>query len=230
MKSVLIIDGNAPKALLDSTLYGADAIMYDLYDSVAESEKDAARILMQEALSFFDFGTSGVFVRVNPMAACGAEDIAVTGKGKPHAFVIPVADKDTLVKAEKAVATVEAENGFEAGSIKLVPTLETVASVENAGELLTSSPRICAALFNAGGFLRDLGVDASADSDQLVYARSKVALACRAAGIPALDTPYLNLKDPEGLKADAAKAKSLGFCGKVAAGGGQVPVINALFA
>lgn len=230
MKSMLIIDGNAPKALLDSTLYGADAILYDLYDSVAESEKDAARILMQEALSFFDFGESGVFVRVNPMTSCGVEDIAVTGKGKPHAFVIPAADKDTMAQAEKAVAAVEAENGFEAGSIKLVPTLETVAGVEKAGELLASSPRICAALFNAGGFLRDLGVDACADSDQLVYARSKVALACRAAGVPALDTPYLNLKDSEGLKADAAKAKSLGFCGKVAAGGGQVPIINALFA
>lgn len=91
MKSILLINGNDPKALLNSTLYGADAVAYDLHEAVGEADKDAARLLLQEALPFFDFGDSGVFVRVNPLSEGGVEDIAVAGKGKPQAFILPQA-------------------------------------------------------------------------------------------------------------------------------------------
>ena len=230
MKSVLTINGNDPKALLNSTLYGADAMMYDLYEAVGDDNKDAARILMQEALSFFDFGDACVFVRVNRLCCCGLDDIAVVGKGKPCAFVIPRASVENIAKAEAAIAAVEAENGFDAGSIKIIPSIETVAGVENVAAIAAASPRVSAVIFNGCGFLKDLGVACACDSDQFLYARSKISMACHMAGVPALDTPFPDLKNTEGLKADAAKAKALGFAGKVAAGGGQVPAINAVFA
>lgn len=229
MKSVLVISGNDPKAQLDATLYGADVILYDLHETVTDDNNDAARILIQEALSFYDFGLTEVVVRTNPMRCCGAEDIAVCGKGKPHAFVIPDASVDGIASASAAVAAVESENGFESSSIKLIPAVGSVDCIEKTGELIASCPRISAILFDAAGFLKDLGVEDTGDCEQLVYARSKIALACHASGIPAIDRPFLNLKDPTGLKADASKARSLGFTAKVANGGGQVSLINTLF-
>lgn len=230
MKSVLIINGNDPKALLNSTLYGADALAYDLHDAVDAANKDAARLLLQEALAFFEFGQAKVFVRINPMATCGAEDIAVAGKGRPQAFILPQADPDSARKADTAIAGLEAESGFAPGSIKLIPVAETALAVENTAALLASSPRIIAAVFNAKGFLKDMGVPDIGESEQVLYARSKMAVACRVSGIPAIDGAFLNAKDADGLRADAARARALGFSGKTAVSGNQVPVINEIFA
>lgn len=230
MKSILLINGNDPKALLNSTLYGADAVAYDLHEAVSANDKDAARLLLQEALAFFDFGDSGVFVRVNPMSEGGDKDIVVAGKGKPQAFILPCADAQSLPQADAAVSALEAANGFAAGSIKLIPTVESVAAVENIGALLASCPRIMAVIFNAENFLKDLGVAETGDASQILYARSKVALACRAAGIPAIDRPWKDLKNRDGFEADARNGKALGFSGKLAVSGGQVPSINEIFA
>ncbi len=230
MKSILLINGNDPKALLNSTLYGADAVGYDLHEAVGTADKDAARLLLQEALAFFDFGDSGVFVRVNPLSEGGTEDIAVAGKGKPQAFILPRADAESLPKADAAVAALEAENGFAPGSAKLIPTVESVAAVENINALLASCPRIAAVVFNAANFLKDLGVADTGDAMQILHARSKVALACRAAGVPAIDRPWYDAKDRAGFEADARNARALGFTGKLAVNGGQVPLINEIFA
>ena len=230
MKSILLINGNDPKALLNSTLYGANALAYDLYEAVSATEKDAARLLLQEALAFFDFGDSGVFVRMNPMSEGGDEDIAVAGKGKPQAFILPCADVQSLAQANDALAKQESTNGFAAGTIRLIPTVETVAALENISTLLASSPRIMAAIFNAENFLKDLGVAMCGDANQILYARSKVALACRAAGIPAIDSPWNAVKDFDGFTADARNGKALGFSGKLAVSGSQVPLINEVFA
>lgn len=226
MKSILLINGNDPKALLNSTLYGADAVAYDLHEAVGTADKDAARLLLQEALAFFDFGDSGVFVRVNPLSEGGTEDIAVAGKGKPQAFILPRADAESLPKADAAVAALEAENGFAPGSAKLIPTVESVAAVENINALLASCPRIAAVVFNAANFLKDLGVADTGDAMQILHARSKVALACRAAGVPAIDRPWYDAKDRAGFEADARNARALGFTGKLAVNGGQVPLID----
>ncbi|WP_022656850.1 aldolase/citrate lyase family protein [uncultured Desulfovibrio sp.] len=230
MKSILLINGNDPKALLNSTLYGADAVAYDLHEAVSANDKDAARLLLQEALAFFDFGDSGVFVRINPMTEGGGEDIAVTGKGKPQAFILPRADVQNLSEADAAIAALETANSFAAGSVKLIPTVESVAALENISALLSSCPRIMAVIFNAGNFLKDLGVVETGDAGQILYARSKVALACRVAGIPAIDRPWNDVKNRDGFEADARTGRAVGFSGKLAVSGGQVPPINEIFA
>lgn len=230
MKSILLINGNDPKALLNSTLYGADAVAYDLYEAVDTENKDAARLLLQEALSFFDFGNAGVFVRVNPLDEGGLDDIAIAGKGKPQAFILPKADIQTIEQADAAITALETENSFVPGSIKLLPVVESIAAVENIAGLPAASPRISAVIFNSKNFLKDLGVVDNGDSTQILYARSKVALTCRAAGIETIDRPWLDAKDKAGFEADARNARALGFTGKLTANGGQVPLINEIFA
>lgn len=230
MKSILLINGNAPKDLLNSTLYGADALAYDLYEAVDEANKDAGRLLLQEALQFFDFGGAGVYVRVNPMRTCGAKDITVAGKGKPHAFLLPDADAESLPAADAAISELESSSGFAAGSVKLIPMIASANAVEHVGDLVASCKRIIAAIFDAKHFLQSLDLPEDTDPGQLLYARSKVALACRAAGIGAIDRPYGNVKNVQGLEIDARFGKSLGYTGKLAVSGGQVPLINEIFA
>lgn len=228
MKSLLAINGNDPNALMNSTLYDADAAMYDLAEAVDESNKDAARILLQEALKFFDFGSTKTIVRVNRLCCCGLEDIQTVGAAKPYAFIIQRGSVENVAKADAAISAVEAKNGIENGSIALIPTIETIASLEKVADIIAASPRIKAVMLNASGLLSDMGVADTGDSDQLVYARTKIAMACRAAGIDAIDTPFRDVKDTEGLKNDAAKARSLGFTAKLALNGNQVPVINGI--
>ena len=87
-----------------------------------------------------------------------------------------------------------------------------------------------AVIFNAGNFLKDLGVAETGDAGQILYARSKVALACRAVGIPAIDRPWNDVKNRDGFEADARNGRAVGFSGKLAVSGGQVPPINEIFA
>lgn len=230
MKSILFVRGNDPKMLLDSTLYSANAIAYDLHEAVDADNKDAARLLIEEAIKSFDFGAATVLVRVNPMCQCGTDDIAAVGKSKPHALIIPNARVLALQKADAALNAVEKAAGLEPGVIKIIPQISTVVGVESIKEILAASTRITAVLFSAAGMLKDLGVEATGNSDQLLYARSEIALACRVANVPAIDTPYANFKDLAGLEEDAKKAKSLGFAGKAAISGNQVSAINRIFA
>lgn len=230
LKSILCINGNDPKALLNSTLYGADALVLDLDEAVGDADRDQARILVQEALQFLDFSGHTVTVRVNRMCGQGGEDIAVVCKGKPDAIIIPRARAASVEKADAAIAAAEKEYGLGAGSIKLWLTIETVDGLEAVSDLVKQCPRVAGVIFNATNFLKDLGQAESGDPAQLAYARSRVAIAARAAGIPAYDRPYYDVKNRDGFVADAKLGLSFGYVGKLAVSGGQVPQINELFA
>jgi citrate lyase subunit beta/citryl-CoA lyase len=224
----MIVNANNPKILLDAVLYGADGILFDLAEVVPDTEKDAARLLLAEALGFLDY--SAVEVVVRPNCPCREDfelDILAVGPGRPCDFIVPMANPEFVVKAAGLLDKVEAEHKLPAGGIRLIPSIDSAAGVENVAAIIAASPRVRAVMFNAGKFLADLGAEAGG-AEQLVYARSKIAACAHVAGIDSLDTPYSG--KPDGLAADAKTAKSLGFTGKVAADGKQVKAINAAFA
>ena len=229
MKSILLINGNDPKAILNSTLYGADAIAFDLYQMVPQENKDAARILVQEALGFMDFGTVPPFVRVNPLGSGLEQDLEVVCSGKPAALLLPLADAGSVAKCDELLAAAEKKHNLPVGGIKLLPQLESIAAIEDVGEVLVASPRVIGAIFGAQNLLSEMGVK-EVDQMQLAYARSRVVLACLRLKLPAYDRAWLNVKDMKGFEADARHAHDLGYKGKVAAGGNQVAEINKLFA
>lgn len=230
MKSILLINGNDPKALLNSTLYGADAVAYDLNEAVADTDKDTARLLVEETLSFFDFGNTAVLVRINPLDEGGLEDIAAAGKGKPHAVMLPKASPESVRRADEALAALEKAHGFAQGGIKLIPVVECANGIANASALATASARVTALAFNGKKFLTSMNTPDNNDPDQLLYARSCVAVACRAGGLAAVDGAFYDVKNAPAFEADAVKARGLGFNAKIAASGSQVPIINTIFA
>jgi citrate lyase subunit beta/citryl-CoA lyase len=224
----MIVNANNPKILLDAVLYGADGILFDLAESVPDTEKDAARLLLAEALNFLDYSSVEAVVRPNRPGEKDFElDLLAVGPAKPCNFIVPAATPEYVAQAAALLDRVESENNLPAGAIRLIPSIDSAAGVENVAAVIAASPRVNAVIFDAKNFLADLGAEASG-GEQLVYARSKIAVACHVAGIASLDTPYAG--KPDGLTADAEAAKALGFTGKVASDGKQVKIINSVFA
>lgn len=229
MKSILLINGNDPKSILNSTLYGADAAAFDLYSMVPEENKDAARFLVQEALGFLDFGKTSILVRVNQLASGLEDDLAAICQAKPDTIILPMADTSSVPKCDAILSSLENKFGLPDGSVKIITQIDSISAVQNISEVLVSSPRVCGAIFGAKSILKEMGVE-EVDCSQLLYARSRLVFACISLRLPAFDRAWMDIKNVAGFENDVKQGHSLGFTGKVAASGNQVTAINRIYA
>ena len=123
----------------------------------------------------------------------------------------------------------ERRKGTDAGSTRLLPWLETAGGVTNAAAICAASPRVVAGAFGAEDFTADMGIARTEAGAEVAVPRSLVPIAARVARVIALDTPFVNFRDPEGLRRDAEAARSLGYRGKFAIHPSQIETINAVF-
>jgi citrate lyase subunit beta / citryl-CoA lyase len=229
-RSLLFISGNSPKGIQDAPVFDPDAVVFDLNDRVSIDNKDSARYLVKEALHFLDYSKVEVMVRINPLdTEFGAKDVDLVARVKPNAIIVSKATSEGLVEIDHKLTQIEKEEGFPEGTIELIPALETAFSIEYVKKIITSSPRITAAWFNAEGLLAEFGSKRTKTGEEILYARSRIGIACRAEGIDVIDTLFLDGNDYEGLEKDALQSKSLGFTGKAAFDGRQIDIINLLF-
>lgn len=230
-RTMLFIPGNNPGMLQNAGVFEADCVILDLEDAVSLQEKDSARILVSKAMTHVDFGHSEIVVRINPLnSPFGKPDLEMISKAKPHAFLIPKADAEHIQTASAMLDKIEAENNIEKGSIKLIPLIESAYGLDSITETLRASSRIAAVLFGAEDYTADMGIRRSKEGDEILYGRNRVATACRAFGIDAIDTPFTDVDDLDGLREDTLKARNLGFTGKAAINPRQVDVIHRSFA
>ncbi|AHF05987.1 HpcH/HpaI aldolase/citrate lyase family protein [Desulfitobacterium metallireducens] len=230
-RSMLIISGNSPKRLQDASVFNPDLLVLDIADQVSNEEKDSARLLVKEAISFMDYENVKIVVRINTLeSGFGAKDIEVIAKVKPTALMVPQANADLLQDVERLLDRVEKEAGIEQGKIQLFPVVETAKALEDVSSILSASTRVAGVFFNADGLAKELGITRTKEGEEILYARSKVALACHIAGLDSFDTPYNDGNDLEGLEQDATKAHNLGFSGKAAINGRQIDIIHRVFA
>lgn len=226
-RTMLFMPGNNPGMLQTAPVFGSDAVIFDLEDAVALTEKDAARVLISEALKTNKYDTVEVVVRINPLSTPYAEkDIDVIARLKPDAILLPKACPEDIKVLDEKLNVIEKEMGFEAGSIKIHPLVETTYGVETVYETIKSSPRVISVLLGGEDLAADLGVKRTKASDELFYARTKVVNACKACKVDAIDTPFTDTNDYEGLMADSLKAKMLGFTGKLAINPRQIDTIH----
>lgn len=229
-RTMLFMPGNNPGMLQTAAVFGSDAVIFDLEDAVALTEKDAARYLISEALRTNKYDGVEVVVRVNPLSTPYAEkDIDVIARLKPDAILLPKACPEDIAVLDKKLNEIEKEMGFEAGSIKIHPLVETTYGVETVYETIKSSPRVISVLLGGEDLAVDLGVKRTKSSDELFYARTKVVNACKACKVDAIDTPFTDTNDYEGLMADSLKAKMLGFTGKLAINPRQIDTIHTAY-
>jgi citrate lyase subunit beta/citryl-CoA lyase len=213
---------------------GADVVIIDLEDALALSEKAQARPKVREKI--LEHSNGRMIVRVNGLDSGfiqeDLEEVIVEGLG---CIIVPkVDDKDHVREIHRLLLEVEKEKGMEPGAIAIIPLIESARAVENVFQIVsetTDPARLLTVAFGAADYTLDMGIEITKEGTELLYARSRIPIACRAAGIePPLDTPFMiDLKDLEALKADARRAKQLGFQGKLCVHPNQIEPCHEIF-
>jgi len=227
---MLFFPGNSANMLLNADFLGADSMILDLEDAVAPAEKDSARILVRNAIRSLDF-THEVIVRINPLdSPYWQKDLQYIVPVKPD-MIMPtkVSGEKDVKTISDAIAAEEEKCGIETGTIKLIPLIETALGVEKAFEIATADPRVSAIFLGGEDLTADLNCKRTKGGMEIFYARSRMVMAARAAGIDVYDTPWTDVEDYDGLIEDAKFAKSLGFSGKSSISPRHVRFINEVF-
>jgi citrate lyase subunit beta/citryl-CoA lyase len=241
LRSLLFVPGNQAKMLAKAENVAVDVVVPDLEDSVPDAEKANARSITASFLPKLAANGRLVVPRVNSLSSPWLEDDLESIVGAASAAtstrvacygisVGKIGAAGDIAEVSNRLATLEHHAGLPVGHFKLIPWIETAKAIVRCYEICTASERIVAIAFGAEDFTNDLGVERSDDDSQLLYARSALCVAARAAGVVALETPHFKLHDPQGLRASSLAAKRLGFKGRFAIHPEQVEAINACFA
>ena len=228
---MLFVPGNNPGMLLNADIYGADALILDLEDAVAPGEKDAARILVRGALTSLDYAGCEIIIRINPLGSgYTLEDIRAVVPLKP-AMLMPtkVSSAKDIEIISAMMEEAERDHGMPEGTVGLLPLIETAIGVENAYGIATADPRVKAIFLGAEDLSSDLQAVRSKENIEIIYARGRMVMAARAAGVDVYDTPFTDTNDEEGLRLDAEHARALGFTGKAVISPRHVEAVNAAF-
>jgi citrate lyase subunit beta/citryl-CoA lyase len=225
--------GNRQRMLERGPTTGADALLPDLEDAVPNDEKASARRVLREYVA--GLGGRPIFVRVNSLpTGLTRDDLeAVVVPGLHGIFLPKVEQADEARQVAAWLDQLEPAAGLERGTVEIVAMLESALGVYRAYEIASSTPRVvslCFASGQDGDFQTDLGCDWSVEGTEMLYARSKVVLDARAAGLEyPLDGVFANLDDEAALIADTRLAKRLGYKGRAIIHPKQVAPVNALF-
>ena len=231
-RSLLFCPANEPRKVARLARSGADAVVLDLEDAVADAHKVAARGAAREALGALGGVTR--CVRVNAFeTGLTPGDVAAVVCAQLDAIVLPKAETvQDIRRLDRLIAKAEAKNGVAAGAVRVLAIVETCAGVAAAAELAAAGGRLCRIVFGAGDLAADLGLPTIRGdlSAALAYGRAKVVYDARAAGLPPpVDGPYLHVRDLAGLARDCETARALGHGGRLCLHPDQVPVVNRAF-
>jgi len=230
-RAPLFVPGDSERKIEKCLTLQADAVILELEDGVAYSRKTQARHTVAEALRSLNFGRSERLVRINSLETGLAEaDIEATIVAGSDGYVIPkVNSAATLAWIDKKLGTWEQKLGRPVGQIKLLAIIETALGVMNLAEIATATARLEALLFGAEDLAGDMGAVRTRAGWEGFYAKSAVVTAAAAYGLEAIDTPYIRLQDPDGLRAEARQALNLGYSGKLAIHPAQLEPLHQIF-
>ena len=236
-RTLLFAPGTRPELLSKSQLGNADALIFDLEDSVALSAKDEARQNIKDALH--SGSRKPVFLRINhPRAGDTQADLEILAQLPIHTNIIgvilPKAESTTdLEQLDRQLGDIESRTGLVSGSLRILPLVETCLGLRNTYDLAKSSSRVCGmslASAEQGDFMVDLGGRWTPRSLALVYPRSKMVIDTRASGLQWLvDGVFMNLQDLGALRGECLIAQELGFIAKMAIHPTQVDIMHDVF-
>ena len=221
-RSRLYLPGDAPKFFINAGLHRPDAIILDLEDAVAPAEKDAARILVRNALRSVDFYGADRMVRVNALPV-GFADIAALAPHGVDVFVLP------KVESAEAVAAAHACIQRAGASSGLLATIETARGVLRAAEI-AAAPGVVAMTLGLEDYAADIGATRTRDGRESAWARGQVLNAARAAGVQPLGSVYADIDDADGFMAWARDEQQMGFEGVACLHPRQIALAHKAFA
>jgi citrate lyase subunit beta / citryl-CoA lyase len=234
MRSLLFVPADSTKKLEKALTSGTDIIIVDLEDSVALSQKQAAR---QTALAFMKANPARYYVRVNSLdTGLTDDDLADIMAAKPEGIMLPKSEHGqeiTLLCAKLRVY--EAQHSITDGKTHIIPVAtETAKAIFTLGTYAGSSKRLKGITWGAEDLSADIGAETNRAPDgrhtePFRLARSLTVFAAASAGVEAIDTVFPSFKDEAGFLLECEEAKRDGFSGKMAIHPAQVPIINAVF-
>jgi len=234
-RTLLFIPGNNKKFLDKSKSIFPDILCYDIEDSVPITEKAIGRDMISHTLKSYNRNVNAsdnsnllmsyqndknylnplLFVRINSFeSGLYEEDLNSIICSQLDGIVIPKVNSESeLQKFIVIIEKLEKQRNLNK-TIKLIPSIESSQGVVNCYYIAKFNPRICSIIFGVFDYLYDMKLDYVEDGIEYSYARAKIPVDARAAGIPAIDSIWQKVNDIEGLKKDAKNAKRLGYSGK----------------
>jgi citrate lyase subunit beta/citryl-CoA lyase len=178
-----------------------------------------------------DFRGCEIIVRINSIdTPYWKQDIETLLPYKPAWILLPkTGSAGDVQQADSFLRQTEEKLGLPVNTVKLMPLIETAMGVENAYAIATAAERVGALFLGAEDLTADLRCQRTKEGREIEYARTRLVVAARAAGIDVYDTPFTDVNDDEGIETDAALAKALGFTGKASISPRHVEVINRIF-
>ncbi|MCB9211372.1 MAG: HpcH/HpaI aldolase/citrate lyase family protein [Ignavibacteriales bacterium] len=212
-RSRLYLPGNEPKFYPNAGLHKPDGIILDLEDSVAPTEKDAAQLIVRNALRSINFYNSERMVRINQLPK-GLEDLKYILPQNVHVILIPKVENAEQVQQVEAEVEILKKKHKIKNDIFFMPIIESAKGVMKAFEIATASKYNCALTIGLEDYTADIGTQRTSEEKESFMARSTIVAAAKAAGIQAIDTVFSDVNDMDGLRKSTEEVKSLGFEGK----------------
>jgi len=202
----------------------ADALIIDLEDAVARSDKPRARTAALQYLEQPAQGRLPCALRINaPVTRTGIEDLhsLLESSGAPNYIILPKCDSPAFIRMVRTLLDQAAKD------TEIIALIESAKAVEALPAIVGSEVRPVALMFGAADMEADLG--AKSGWEPLLFVRSRIVQVAASAGIVAVDSPFFDIADLEGLKKETTAARDLGFHGKAAIHPKQISVINDVF-
>ena len=227
--SRLYLPGNTPGLMINAGLHSAEGIILDLEDSVAPGKKEEARILVRNALRRVNFFGAERMVRIN-QGDRGLEDLNFLIPHNVNLILIPKCETAEYVRNVDIEITALRKKHKLDNNVFLMPIVESALGVENSFEIARSSENVVAIAIGLEDYTADLGVRRTLEGKESFYARTRLVVAARAAGIQPIDSVFSDVGDMEALRQNVQASKALGFEGMGCIHPRQIPVIREGFA
>jgi citrate lyase subunit beta/citryl-CoA lyase len=230
-RTLLFIPGNNKRFVEKARSLNADIICFDLEDSVPLNEKQNARDIVSEALDKNeDYGNRNVYVRINSYeSGIAIQDLDAIVSDEIDGVVVPkVNDEREVRHLVRRLIELERQKTMSK-KMGMMASIESAQGLVNSYSIATADLRVNMLVFGVFDFLYDMGLDYVQDGIEYSFARAKIPIDARAAGIGAIDAIWQKVDDLEGLVRDAGTAKRLGYQGKCVIHPKQLEPVTSVF-
>src|SRR5687767_1615796 len=238
-RSMLFAPGNVPRRVEKALTLDADAVILDLEDSVAVSEKEATRKPVAAALKAPRRGRGYVRVNAPSTPFCYGDLVATIHKGVDGVLLPKVESAADLHAIDWLLAALERERGIAEGAIDLIPQIETAAGMQRIDRVMQARNlrpykgpwRVKRVAFGAADYAHELSLAVSLEEPELASARDRVVLASRAAGLEGpIDSPWFHFKESAAFARALERSRRGGFQGRLCVHPDQIEPVNAAYA
>jgi len=208
--SRLYLPGNSPALMINAGIHHPDGMILDLEDAVAPDKKYEASFLVRNALRGIDFYGAERMVRINQIPR-GLDDLPFIVNHGVNLILVPKCESaEQINQVNKRISEIIDD---KSRNIWLMPIIESAVGVMKAYEIATAAPNVVALAIGLEDFTADMGIQRSREGNESLMARNMLTMACKAAGVQAIDSVFSDVDDVEGLINTIKVSKSLGFVG-----------------